>query len=202
MSKILADTLRMLAPKPRKKAKPKVPRSADPHTCVILAIDPGKASGWAIFVAGESGESGVARTRIDRRDACVLASDVAEVRKLPLVVVAEKWTPGGKFAGARTMAGLGAQWGLWLAAIEEAEIPKARIIRVHTQTWRAATLGGGWGIKSDEWDWRAKACVSRETGVLITDDNEADAICIGLWAIRAGEVGAKMPKRAAKKAGA
>ena len=89
-----------------------------PHPCTILAVDPGKVSGWSHFHHGHNAGSGVARTHEERRVAVASAVEIALGERVPLVVVAEKWTPGGRFAGARTMAGLGAQWGLWLAALE------------------------------------------------------------------------------------
>lgn len=177
----------------------RLPASYTPHPCVTLAIDPGKASGWAIFALGILTASGTAKTHAARCDAARLAMTAAKAATLPIVVVAEKWTPGGKFAGARTMAGLGAQWGLWLAALEELAIPKRRVIRVHTQTWRAAVLGGGFGVTSAEWDARAQRHASRVAGVHVGDDNEADAIGIGAWAVRAAKVGELMPKGRAKK---
>lgn len=168
---------------------------AGAHACVVLAIDPGRISGWAVFVDGEYTASGVAKRHQDRLEAATMAVVAAEQWHLPLVVVGEKWTPGGKFAGARTMAGLGASWGLWTAVLEEAEIPKARMIRVHTQTWRARVLGGGWGVRTAEWDRRARMRASAVVGSDVWDDNEADAICIGLWARLAPEVEAKLPKK-------
>lgn len=169
------------------------------HRCVILAIDPGKTSGWALFVDGEYTASGIAKKHAERLEAATMATVAADQWHLPLVVVAEKWTPGGKFAGARTMAGLGASWGLWTAALEEAEIPKARVLRVNTQTWRARVLGGGWGVKTEEWDRRARLRATAEAGSDVFDDNEAEAICIGVWARMAREVEAKLPKKRGAK---
>jgi hypothetical protein len=167
-----------------------------PHACVILAIDPGKVSGWSIFVDGNCFGSGVAKTHEHRALAVKIALAYAETSVRPLVVVGEVWTPGGKFAGARTMAGLGAQWGLWLAALEAAGVAKARVLRVKTQTWRAKVLGGGWGITKAQWDARSQRRAALE---LCTpgpvDDNEAEAVCIGIWATRAAEVARKLPAK-------
>lgn len=173
--------------------------SDHPHPYVVLAIDPGKVSGWAIFVEGQHVGSGVARDYADRNNAARLAAKAAETANRPLVVVAEKWTPGGRFAGARTMAGLGAAWGLWLAALEVAEVPVSRVLRVHTQTWRAAVLGGGCGVTSREWDARAlrRARLELHTDANL-DDNLADAVCIGAWAFTPKGrtvVDPKLPKR-------
>ncbi len=172
--------------------------SDHPHPYVVLAIDPGKVSGWALFIEGDYITSGTARDYADRNNAARLGADAADTSKRPLVVVAEKWTPGGKFAGARTMAGLGAAWGLWLAALEVAEVPVSRVLRVHTQTWRAAVLGGGWGVTSREWDARAQRHARVVTGRDELDDNEADAIGIGAWAFTLGgrvECDRKLPKK-------
>ncbi len=171
-----------------------------PHRCIILAIDPGKVSGWAIWRDGACIGSGVARTHDDRAYAVRFAEDYRQTFALPLVVVAEKWTPGGRFAGARTMAGLGAQWGLWLAALEAGGVPKARVLRVHTQTWRARVLGGGWGVTSAQWDALAQRRARVELGFdREIDDNEADAVCIGAWATLAPEVAKKLSTARTKR---
>lgn len=167
-------------------------------TFCTLAIDPGRVSGWAIFIDGDRVTSGVARNAVDRANAAQFARYFAESRASTLIVVAEKWTPGGKFAGARTMAGLGASWGLWIAAIENAAIPKSRVFRVHTQTWRAGVLGGGRGITREQWDMRAQHLACALAGLDAIDDNEADAICIGAWAYTPKgriAVDGKLPKR-------
>ena len=188
----------MLPATKKRAAKKHAPASYDAHPCVVLAIDPGKVSGWAVLARGVLTASGTARTHVDRRDAVSSATRTAHEASLPVIVVGEQWTPGGKFAGARTMAGLGAQWGLWQAAFEELAVPKRRVLRVHTQTWRAAILGGGFGVKTAEWDARAQRRASQTAGVHVDDDNEADAICIGLWAARAAKVGDVVPKRKAR----
>lgn len=170
------------------------------HPCVILAVDPGAKSGWAIFDGGKYATSGMCKSQAGRAFACEIAAGRAKASGLGLVVVAEKWTPGGKFAGARTMAGLGAQWGLWLAAIEAAHIPKSRVVRVHTQTWRAAILQPRRGTRSEQLKLMSIARAEAISGEPYMDDDRADAICIGQWATRAAEVAAKVPKRARKAA--
>lgn len=165
-----------------------------PHQCVILAIDPGRRSGWCVATCGYVEAAGSATTQRHRSDAVALALEVAAERALPLVVVGEKWTPGGRYGGARTMAGLGAQWGLWLAEVEP-HVAARRIVRVYAQTWRARVLGGGRGITTAQWHARARdraqQALRREAG----SDDEAEAVCIAVWAAYADEVGAVMPKR-------
>lgn len=176
-------------------AESRLPASFHPHPICILAIDPGAKSGWAIFANGVYSTSGVATRSLGREIACSSAKQFAESTGSHLIVVAEKWTPGGKFAGARTMAGLGANWGMWLAEIERAKIPKSRIVRVHTQTWRAAILAPKRGTKSDALKAMSIARAQAITGMPNVNHDEADACCIGLWATRASEVGTKIPKR-------
>lgn len=178
----------------------RLPASLTPHPAVVLAIDPGASSGWAVFDAGRYVTSGVAKRAIGRSVACDMARDQARASGLRLIVVAEKWTPGGKFAGARTMAGLGTSWGEWLAAIETAEIPKSRIVRVFTQTWRAAVLSPPRGMKSEALKALAVYRAQAITGMPNVNHDESDAICIGLWATRSAAVAKKAPKARTKRA--
>lgn len=166
----------------------------EPHQCTILAIDPGRTSGWALFVRGVCVASGVAKTHEERESFADLAIVTATARGVPLVVVGEIWTPGGKFGGARTMAGVGASWGQWLAAFEAAGIPKARVMRVKVQTWRAAVLGGAFGRTTEQWHAMAMRRAEHAIGRTPVDANEAEAVCIGIWATYAPEVARKIPK--------
>ena len=167
----------------------------DPIPVTILAIDPGTTSGWAVYSIDRCIASGTATTHDQR----VLAIEIAQAEesrsKQKLIVVAEKWTAGGAFGGARTMGGLGAQWGMWQAALESRDVPKARIVRVYPQTWRSKVLGGHQrGVKSAEWALRAAKRAEMETGHPCSDD-EAEAVCVGAWALRAEAVRDKAPSR-------
>lgn len=165
----------------------------DPIPVTILAIDPGRTSGWAVFAFDRCIASGTATTHDQR----VLAIEIAQAEESrsgrKLIVVAEKWAPGGRWYTA-TMTGIGAAWGMWQAALESCGVPAARIVRVYPQTWRAKVLGGGWGVKSDEWALRAAKRAEMETGHPCSDD-EAEAVCIGAWALRADTVRDKAPGR-------
>ena len=168
----------------------------DPIPVTILAIDPGRTSGWAVFAFDRCIASGTATTHDQR----VLAIEIAQAEESrsgrKLIVVAEKWAPGGRWYTA-TMTGIGAAWGMWQAALESCGVPAARIVRVYPQTWRAQVLGGGWGVKSDEWALRAAKRAEVETGHPCSDD-EAEAVCIGAWALRADAVRDKAPSRRRK----
>lgn len=170
----------------------------DPIPVTILAIDPGRTSGWAVFAFDRCIASGTATTHDQR----VLAIEIAQAEEYrsgrKLIVVAEKWAPGGRWYTA-TMTGIGAAWGMWQAALESCGVPAARIVRVYPQTWRAKVLGGGWGVKSDEWALRAAKRAETETGHPCSDD-EAEAVCIGAWALRSDAVRDKAPSRRRKPA--
>ena len=170
----------------------------DPIPVTILAIDPGRTSGWAVFAFDRCIASGTATTHDQR----VLAIEIAQAEESrsgrKLIVVAEKWAPGGRWYTA-TMTGIGAAWGMWQAALESRGVPNARIVRVYPQTWRAMVLGGGWGVKGDEWALRAAKRAEVETGHPCSDD-EAEAVCIGAWALRSDAVRDKAPSRRRKPA--
>ncbi len=167
-----------------------------PHRCAILAIDPGKASGWSIWLAG----------RIVTWGPCDPGSELSIVEaartyerdeSLPLVVVAEKWSAGG-WRSAASMIGLGAQWGRWEGALRLAGHPMRRVVRVYPQTWRSAMLRPGKrGVTSEEWKHLAATRAGWVTSEIMADHNVADAVCIGEWATRAAIVGDRMPKRRA-----
>ena len=170
----------------------------DPIPVTILAIDPGRTSGWAVFAFDRCIASGTAKTHDQRMLAIEIAQAEESRSKRKLIVVAEKWSPGGRWYTA-TMTGIGAAWGMWQAALESCGVPAARIVRVYPQTWRAKVLGGGWGVKSDEWALRAAKRAETETGHPCSDD-EAEAVCIGAWALRADAVRDKAPGRSRKLA--
>jgi len=121
------------------------------------------------------------------------AARLSEALELPLVVVAENWTAGG-WRSAASMMGTGAAWGVWLGALGEIGQPKRRIVRVNTQTWRKAVLGMNARAGHDALKAAARAraltLVGRDVG-----DDEADAICIGVWASYAEDVAEVVPKR-------
>lgn len=176
----------------RRRPKMRLPAALSPHRAVILGIDPGATSGWALLYVDAHGRErleagtcrGASRDVVDR--ALALAAETG----LPLVVVAERWSAGG-WASHTTLLGLGAAWGAWLAALD-GRVPKRRIVRVYSQTWRAAIIGGR--QRSTE-AWKESACrvAFVRWGVVLGPD-AAEAACIAAWGARAGEVGAALPK--------
>lgn len=182
-----------------------LPRSFVPHACLVLAIDPGEQGGAAIH--GRGAYHGVFEVRPGDESRIVeCALRLATELRLPLVVVGETWTFGGRRADPRATgamrARLSERWGMWLGALLAAGFPKRRIVRVNSRTWQARELGAGWGVKSDELKRRARAVAQRLTGnagAWSMSDDAADAVCIAWWARTAGEVEAVLPKPRAPK---
>jgi hypothetical protein len=183
---------------PERKAK--LPPSAVPHQCVLLALDTAENSGWALYVRGKLhgfGEVDMLRAE-DRGEwnadrVCMHAIwEAGYLEKLPCVMVYER-----PFRG--TVQG---QWiGAWKRAWVLNNGRKAAMVGVYPSSWRARVFGRG-NMDRDT----ARELETRRASGIVCDDmtdtsndvrpDESAAICIGQWAIHAGEVGAKVPKRA------
>lgn len=190
----------------KRRTKPKPPASIVPHEVVVLAIDPGEKAGAAVLVRGRVTDVLAIRPGAEPL-AVELAKTVARDAALPLVVVAEKWSNHGVFGGARTQRGLGAAWGRWDGALLAGGIPRRVVVRVLPRTWQAKIVSGI-ALPRE----RLAAAVASVADRALRQDpdaplpanltlDQAAAVCIGLWAARAGEVAAVMPKpRAPRKA--
>jgi hypothetical protein len=149
-------------------------------TPVILGIDPGQVSGWALGVDHERIlEHGTARNASDRRAAVERAWQVAADRGAPVKVAMEWVTAGG--GGARTAMGIGQARGRWLEVLELAGYSAARVIRCTPYQWRTGTHGV---VRSTASTREArtseyKAAAQAYTGIAQPD--AAEAACIALW---------------------
>lgn len=200
-----------LPAKPKRPKKPAPPDSYTPHDCVILAIDPGSVSGWAIVSPRRATVH--ARQPVTVWSGCSsdgpknhvveMARDAANDVKRPLIVVAETWTTGNREHDRRMKAavllGLGAAWGRWYDALDAVGVPKTRILRVNTATWRAKVIGGLMNRSTEEWKRLAQLHAHQRFPVRtpsgkITSDDEAEALCIAAWAMYAGPVGVAVKK--------
>lgn len=171
--------------------------------CVVLSIDPGATSGWALWDDECGWTTGLAFTWDERRDAACQAYTLARAANCPLVVVAETWRntrpKNGRPFPLPTAIGLGAQWGLWLAELQRLDVPEKRIVRVDTGTWGQVVLGRS-RMTTEQ---RHAASQLRARAVLghdVTAD-EAAALCIGLWGLRSEKVAAAIGKRELKRLG-
>ena len=174
----------------RRAAAPKRPPVLRELECVILGIDSGATSGWAILSPRTLHELGAAKTAAERTGVVEQAQLVADQLGLPLIAAGEKWTAGG-WKTAATPMGLSAQWGRWQEQLELAGHPKRRVVRVYPQTWRARVLGHGSARKGAAEVYVA----SRWPGMHVPTHDAAEAACIGTWGQRAAEVADVLPKR-------
>lgn len=174
---------------------PVIAPSFTPWRCVLLAVDPGNTSGWAIYACGRLVDFGT----LDVFDHATVAKVVAAALRfaelagaehtedLPTVLVLERPFSGRTLGASRT---------LWAKAWENARCVERRIVRAWPSRWRAQLFGRGAGrwpqdrARREE-QRRALAIAGGEH--LAIQHDAAAAICIGAWAVRAAEVGSKLP---------
>lgn len=180
----------MSATSAKRAKKTHLPPSYDAHPCAVLAVDPGESSGWAIYVHGglvASGECDV----FGHDPEWVIGSFLA--CEGPHVVVVER--PFMVRFGTQVAVGAGDV--IWRRHAERAGLGR-RIVRVYPATWRARVTGMS-NAKREAARAVEQEHAARVAGRAVGPD-QAAAICIGLWAIRAGEVAAKIPKKRVSKA--
>jgi hypothetical protein len=179
------------------------------NRCAVLGLDPGKASGIALAIPFDpEGESAAARATVvwalgakslDERARLIESaqSDTAEFG-LELVVVGERWA--GSFVKKRNtsfaIAGLGASWGEWTVLLQQAGVPKRRILRIDTGSWRTRMLGQPIRRPTAAWKLAARAYVkARWPAVELDSDDAAEAAIIAAFGLHWPKVGAVLPKR-------
>lgn len=168
--------------------------------CVILAIDPGKRSGWCVRVTVDDNTIATSEHATDakgRSRAVEVAVETSRQTRLPLVIVAESWTRHGRWSHV-TQAGISAEWGKWLAAIESADLgslPRMGrssayrgVVRVPSDTWYRALIGPRRITANRE---QRLQNAMRRAGV--GDPDEACARCIAEYAAHASEVAKALP---------
>jgi hypothetical protein len=163
-----------------------------PYRCIILAIDPGENSGWAIFAHGklvqfgeinEFDHAGVARI-------VQKAIEFASIAGGPIAMVIEK-----PFRGET-----GASRTLWRKAWSNAGCGARRALGEYPSRWRARLLGRGMGgarqarVREVEQQY-ARSVIARDGTVehepLGVDS--APAICIGAYAAMWPKLGKVLP---------
>lgn len=199
-------TARPTKARKRKPLKPKPRPYPVALPCVILAIDPAALSGWAIFLEGRPVTWGeLAASNATGIDAVLLqACELASRTKLPLVVLGEEWGRGGPL-GMSQWQGLGGAWTAWKHGCDRARdkglpVVSSRVMRVLQRTWRSA-FGLNLGrelVKA----YAVRAAKSRVGVQLELDQHDiAEALLIGLWGSKSGEVGERLPEKVMKRRG-
>jgi len=180
--------------RPRRRAARRQPApSAAPSRCVVLAVDTATRSGWAALTHGSDAYLGFGEA--DTLDRAALSDIVrwaaahARCQRVPVVLVLE--SPfGGPVA---TLLGLGAARERWLAAWREYGLPARQVVSVVPSEWRARVLSPGWAragraaVRAQE-----QAVAGATVGELVRGD-EAAAILIARWAMRAAKVARVLP---------
>lgn len=169
--------------------KPRPPASFTTHQAVIVAVDTAENSGWSLWEPGflsSWGEINVLRDVEALDNLLAYAVSKAAALGVPCVLVLEQ-----PFAGNEQ----GQYRGTWKSAFVRAGGKANRIVGVYPPTWRTRVLGGGWGSKPRDEVRPFEQLVAKRIayGATLRPD-EAAAVCIGLWAIHAGEVGQKLPR--------
>lgn len=192
-----------------KPKKPKMPPSPTPHTAVVLAVDTAQRSGWAVYVCGELASSG----EIDMLEPCRSKdmhglsgwnADRVCLHALWEAASGRDWVaPYAEAVLVYERPFRGTTQGQWIGAWKQAWTAegghKRRMLGVYPATWRARVLDRGASraprdvVRSMEMR-KAEAAAKHRVG-----PDEATAILIGRWASYAGEVGAVLPKRTARK---
>lgn len=173
-------------PRRRRAARKRAAASAVPLRCVVLAVDTAARSGWAVL-AGQ--DDYLAWGEADTLDPEALtyivrwAAGQAQGRQLPLVLVLEQpW--GGPMP---VVLALGGARERWLCAWRGAGFA-GRVVSVQPAVWRAPVLGRGWA-RAPRGDVRAheQGVAAMLVGERCRGD-EAAAILIAKWAMRAAAV--------------
>ena len=174
-----------------------------PWQAAVIAVDPGRTSGWALSVRGDLKAAGEVSGLDLARTTQVCAEALAVAPDLPAVLVLERPFIHPRMSranAAQTVAGIAAASEIWRQGWSAAGGVKRRVVGVYPATWRAAVLGRGMGTARRE---VARQTEQRTARALAADaglpgpvgSDAAAAICIATWGSRAGEVGKVLPKR-------
>lgn len=177
---------------------------------LILAVDQAAKSGWCIVFAGQILDSGTA-THFGARKAVLeqllhtMNAQGLTRSELHIVLEDHSRMPSWKGRGTATLVGTGKAWGRWEEQAQAHGVPLSHVHGVTPATWRGPLLEYSRG--GDEARRRAKELAERTLG-RECEENEAEAVCIGLWAagnltrVLRGEPAPKKPRAKRRKAAA
>lgn len=163
------------------------------HRCVVLAVDQGKRSGWAVFEQAELRASGKAINHTQRLAAVQSAQRISENSDLQLVMALEghDHMPASMGANTATLIGMGAARGRWQECAEMSGLPSKRIVEIGVADWRRRVFGKQRKLRRAAVKEMAIRAAQVLYGVTCLDD-EAEAICIGSCAFHHPAVGAAL----------
>lgn len=162
-----------------------------PLPALLLAVDPGRRSGWAIVRGTLGGQLAV---DVVRAGECgVWTSGPEETVRIARgygceAMIIETPGLGGTMTPIVTM-GLGEARGawLWLWRQSAGERERSVVVDVPAVTWRAAILGGG-ARSTEEWKAAARGHCDRVLGGGLGGDEAPDAACLGEYALHSLDV--------------
>jgi hypothetical protein len=147
----------------------------------ILAVDPATKSGWAYFHGSQYFGSGTITSAKGRHEIVRIWAERSAGQ--PRVAVVETWGPHWKSHTA--LARTAENRGRWLEHLALLDIP---VVGVKPETWRSRLLGKYGNARTKQFKELALTHASARIKRTITQDDEAEAILIGIWATYATEV--------------
>lgn len=183
-------------PRRRRAKRGRPAASATPLPCVVLAVDTAARSGWAVLVGQDDY---LAWGEADTLDEPALdhivrwAAAQAQCRSLPLVLVLEQpW--GGPMPIVLSLGGARERW---LRAWRTCGFVN-RVVSVQPAVWRAPVLGKGWArAPRDDVRRHEQGVAAMIVGERCRGD-EAVAILVAKWAMRAAAVAQVLPRPAGR----
>ena len=189
-----------------------LPKTKAPIEAVFLGIDSSKNKSGAVSLApiydDDSGAftgeyerlmfNTVAHKEQSLRAEFVeTAAEEAHELKVPLVIVAEDWTPGGKRVTFDTIKALGQGWGLWESEILT-QVPEAVLIQYKPAEWRELAFTWRYPKGREAVKKFAMEHIKKVWGFEVGEDI-AEAGCIALAGTHSGEVAEALTKIAPSK---
>lgn len=168
-------------------------RSARPWRCLLLAIDPGETSGWALYANGKLVQWGWVDVHHGASVEKVIAAalQLAAIATLPAVLLLERPYSRRTLGPSRT---------IWAKAWAAAGASERRIARAWPSRWRSQLFGRGMGSAKQEdaraneqLGARAEIAAGSEKPIESVPHDVAAAICMGKWGTHAEEVGKVLP---------
>lgn len=166
---------------------------------IALGIDQASRSGWGICVGRVVVRSGVATTHADRKAVVELARELAggDMKQVLVMLEDHSGMPLGRLThsdrntprkgrqaapqrNTATILGMGAARGRWEAVLDDAGHPKSLRDDVEPRTWRGKL--GITGRDTDALKAAAAALASAHMHQQVTDTDEAEGICIAMFA--------------------
>jgi len=188
---------------PKRKLLPQVP----PIEAVFLCIDPSKHSSGAVLLEpnydNDTGAFDGTYERLLfgvvkhleqelRAEYVSTGIEAAKEMKVPFVVVAEDWTPGGDRMTFPVILALGESWGLWEAEILR-QAPNTVVVRYVPAEWRELAFTWRYPKGHDAVKLFAINHIKSLWGFEVSEDI-AEAACISEAAVRSGEVAELLAK--------